>query len=131
MAIGSKISPPIPNRRRCLAKATLGTKRICPSCGARFYDLDRNPITCPKCASEYAPEDFMKTRRSRATSAAAAAKGKGKPPKPDPKAPVEDGEAAVEDGDEEDEDVMEDTSELGEDEDVAEVVEGVEEEEER
>lgn len=114
-----------------MAKATLGTKRICPSCGARFYDLDRSPIACPKCASEFAPEDFVKSRRSRAASAAAAAKGKGKPPKPDPKAPIEDGEAVVDSTDEEDEDVIEDTSELGEDEDVAEVVEGVEEEEER
>lgn len=129
MAIGSKISPKSPDRRRCLAKATLGTKRICPSCGARFYDLDRNPITCPKCASAFAPEDFVKSRRSRAASAAAAAKGKAKPPKVDPKAPVEDGEAVVEDADEEDEGVIEDTSELGEDEDVAEVV--VPEEEER
>lgn len=118
-----------PDRRRCLAKATLGTKRICPSCAARFYDLDRNPITCPKCASAFAPEDFVKSRRSRAASAAAAAKGKSKPPKVDPKVPIEDGEVVVEDADEEDEDVIEDTSELGEDEDVAEVV--VPEEEER
>lgn len=116
-----------------MAKATLGTKRICPSCAARFYDLDRNPITCPKCASEFEPEDFVKSRRSRAASGAAAAKGKGKAvvPKPDPKVPIEDGEAVVEGADDEEEDVMEDTSELGEDEDVAEVVEGVEEEEER
>lgn len=27
-----------------------GTKRTCPSCEARFYDLHRNPIHCPRCS---------------------------------------------------------------------------------
>ena len=30
-----------------------GTKRLCPSCGARFYDLGRSPITCPVCQAPY------------------------------------------------------------------------------
>ncbi len=32
-----------------------GTKRTCQNgdCGARFYDLNRNPITCPICGSGY------------------------------------------------------------------------------
>jgi uncharacterized protein (TIGR02300 family) len=29
-----------------------GTKRICPVCTAKFYDLNRKPVVCPKCASE-------------------------------------------------------------------------------
>ena len=32
-----------------MVKPELGTKRTCPSCGARFYDLLKNPIACPKC----------------------------------------------------------------------------------
>ena len=32
-----------------MAKAELGTKRLCASCGAKFYDLNKDPITCPKC----------------------------------------------------------------------------------
>jgi uncharacterized protein (TIGR02300 family) len=32
-----------------VAKAELGTKRLCASCGAKFYDLNKDPITCPKC----------------------------------------------------------------------------------
>ena len=32
-----------------MAKAELGTKRLCASCGAKFYDLNKTPITCPKC----------------------------------------------------------------------------------
>ncbi len=33
--------------------AARGTKRVCPSCGARFYDLNRSPIVCPVCQSVY------------------------------------------------------------------------------
>ncbi|ADZ72600.1 TIGR02300 family protein [Polymorphum gilvum] len=34
-----------------MAKPELGTKRLCPSCGAKYYDLNRDPITCPKCGT--------------------------------------------------------------------------------
>jgi uncharacterized protein (TIGR02300 family) len=36
-------------------KALRGTKRTCQACEARFYDLSRNPIVCPMCASVYTP----------------------------------------------------------------------------
>jgi uncharacterized protein (TIGR02300 family) len=32
-----------------VAKPELGTKRLCGSCGAKFYDLNKTPISCPKC----------------------------------------------------------------------------------
>ena len=32
-----------------MAKPELGTKRLCANCGAKFYDLDKAPIVCPKC----------------------------------------------------------------------------------
>jgi uncharacterized protein (TIGR02300 family) len=48
-----------------LEKAGLGTKRICPSCGARFYDLSRRPIECPKCRFAFEPEALLRTRRPR------------------------------------------------------------------
>jgi hypothetical protein len=37
-------------------KLERGTKRTCqnPDCGARFYDLNRDPITCPICNTVYA-----------------------------------------------------------------------------
>ena len=35
-----------------MAKPEWGTKRICQSCGARFYDFGRSPITCPACGAE-------------------------------------------------------------------------------
>jgi uncharacterized protein (TIGR02300 family) len=36
-----------------MSKPARGTKRVCPSCGARFYDLNRSPITCPVCQAIY------------------------------------------------------------------------------
>lgn len=122
-----------------MARATWGAKRTCPSCSARFYDLGRAPIVCPKCGGSFEPEAFVKSRRSRASSASAAAAKLAKGarpvvPKPGPKEvevePVV-AEIGEESEDEAEEDVIEDTSELGEDEDVVEVVEGVVEEEER
>lgn len=37
-----------------MAKAELGTKRLCPNCGVKYYDLNRDPITCPKCGASFA-----------------------------------------------------------------------------
>jgi uncharacterized protein (TIGR02300 family) len=36
-----------------MSKPARGTKRVCQSCGARFYDLSRNPIVCPVCQTAY------------------------------------------------------------------------------
>ena len=36
-----------------MAKPELGTKRLCASCGAKFYDLNKTPITCPKCGTVF------------------------------------------------------------------------------
>src|SRR5262245_33905302 len=32
-----------------VAKPELGTKRLCGNCSAKFYDLNKDPIVCPKC----------------------------------------------------------------------------------
>ena len=34
-----------------MAKPDLGTKRVCPSCGTKYYDLGRSPIICPNCGT--------------------------------------------------------------------------------
>jgi len=57
----------------CVVKASWGTKRTCQSCGARFYDLNKGPIKCPKCGREHDREDFVKVRRGRGAATAAAA----------------------------------------------------------
>ena len=36
-----------------MAKSELGTKRICPNCGAKYYDLNRDPIICPRCGTQF------------------------------------------------------------------------------
>ncbi|WP_092042709.1 TIGR02300 family protein [Methylobacterium pseudosasicola] len=36
-----------------MARPELGMKRQCMSCGAKFYDLARDPATCPKCGAVY------------------------------------------------------------------------------
>jgi uncharacterized protein (TIGR02300 family) len=36
-----------------VANSELGTKRLCASCGAKFYDLNKDPIHCPKCGAVY------------------------------------------------------------------------------
>jgi uncharacterized protein (TIGR02300 family) len=54
-----------------MAKADLGTKRACLSCGMRFYDFKRSPILCPGCGTEFDPENIIKNRKSRSNSKAA------------------------------------------------------------
>jgi uncharacterized protein (TIGR02300 family) len=56
-----------------VAKPELGTKRLCANCGAKFYDLNKDPITCPKCHTvmEVAA---VSTRPTRPDMAAAAAR---------------------------------------------------------
>jgi uncharacterized protein (TIGR02300 family) len=36
-----------------VAKPELGTKRQCQSCGAKFYDLSKDHIICPKCGTPF------------------------------------------------------------------------------
>src|SRR5947207_810020 len=124
-----------------LAKPEWGTKRICPSCGARYYDLMHDPIVCPKCSTPFDPEALLRARRARPTAPVekvlepVVADGIDADLEPAEVEPAEDEEeeeagVALEEGEEEDEELIEDASELGEDEDdMAEVIDNVEEEE--
>jgi uncharacterized protein (TIGR02300 family) len=49
-----------------LANPALGAKQICPSCSSKFYDLQRRPAACPKCGTEFDPEEALRNRRVRA-----------------------------------------------------------------
>jgi uncharacterized protein (TIGR02300 family) len=51
-------------RDRTVANPELGIKRLCASCGAKFYDLNKDPIHCPKCGAVY--EVVVATRSVRA-----------------------------------------------------------------
>jgi uncharacterized protein (TIGR02300 family) len=36
-----------------VAKPELGTKRQCQNCAAKFFDLNKDPIICPKCGTVF------------------------------------------------------------------------------
>jgi uncharacterized protein (TIGR02300 family) len=38
-----------------VAKPELGSKRQCQNCGAKFFDLNKDPILCPKCGATFQP----------------------------------------------------------------------------
>ncbi len=121
-----------------MAKPEWGTKRVCQSCGTRFYDLLRSPCVCPKCQSVVETEIVFKPRRQSAAEVRAAKL----PPVAADLGPdvtlveseeleVLEGEdveaAAVDDADEEDA-LIEDVADLGEDDDdMAEVMEHLDE----
>ncbi|MGE3332208.1 MAG: TIGR02300 family protein [Rhodospirillaceae bacterium] len=100
-----------------MPKVDLGMKLTCESCGARFYDLNKQPGICPKCGTANArPVIFKASRRPSAEDREKAAAAHKVPPKPAPEDDVD-----TDDSDDEDEDVIEDTSDLGEDDDDVEV----------
>ncbi len=45
-----------------MVNAELGTKRTCPSCAARFYDLLKEPITCPKCGTSFIAQAILPSK---------------------------------------------------------------------
>ena len=50
------------------AKKNLGFKRICTSCGTRYYDFAKRPIICPSCSTEFNPEYRIRGRKGRASA---------------------------------------------------------------
>ncbi len=47
-----------------MVKPEWGTKRSCPKCGTRFYDLNKeDPVTCIECGEEWTPEPVLKTKQ--------------------------------------------------------------------
>ena len=56
---------PAPQEAPTLANPELGAKQICPTCSSKFYDLTRRPAHCPKCGSEFDPEEALRSRRVR------------------------------------------------------------------
>lgn len=47
-----------------MVKPEWGTKRSCPKCGERFYDLGQeDPVTCIECGNEWTPEPVLKSKQ--------------------------------------------------------------------
>lgn len=94
-----------------MVKPELGTKRVCVSCSAKFYDLTKVPAVCPKCGTEQ-PIEVPRPRRSGGNV-------DDKRVKKVPVPGVEDPDLEVETADDEaEEDVLEDTSDLEDDADA-------------
>jgi uncharacterized protein (TIGR02300 family) len=125
VAIGSRNSSP--SKEKNVAKPEWGTKRLCTSCGARFYDLNRQPIECPKCQTVIDPEQVTRLKRSRSAPPEEAAKAKpAKAEKTPDDASTDDDDLDVDVDDDADDDVLEDASDLADDDDdLDELVEGV------
>lgn len=96
----------------------MGLKRICTSCGGRFYDMNNRPIMCPSCDTEFTGEVKTKARRGRvaaveAVKEAPAKKEEGEIQEEDPEVEVvslEDAEKpSSDDGDDENAELGEDT----------------------
>lgn len=49
-----------------MLKPAKGSKRVCQSCGTRFYDLGRTPIACPSCEAVYQVRQPTSRRGERA-----------------------------------------------------------------
>ena len=113
-----------------MAKPEWGTKRICPSCGTRYYDLMREPVVCPKCSTPFDPEAFLKSRRARPAPPVEKELEPVGADELDTELETEEAEAVEEEEEEEEEEAvaLEEAEEEDED-DMAEVIENVEEEE--
>ncbi|MGZ2412081.1 uncharacterized protein (TIGR02300 family) [Sphingomonas sp. F9_3S_D5_B_2] len=71
-----------------MVKPEWGTKRTCPKCSTRFYDLaNDNPVHCITCDNEWVPEPVLKSKQPLAFEVAA----------PVAKEPAPDDELAAED----------------------------------
>ncbi|WP_137679456.1 TIGR02300 family protein [Aurantiacibacter suaedae] len=47
-----------------MVKPEWGSKRTCPKCGERFYDLGKeDPVTCIECGNEWTPEPVLKSKQ--------------------------------------------------------------------
>jgi uncharacterized protein (TIGR02300 family) len=56
-----------------MVKPEWGTKRTCPKCSTRFYDLGtEDPVHCINCGTDFMPEPVLKSKQPMAFEAAAA-----------------------------------------------------------
>ncbi len=47
-----------------MVKPEWGTKRTCPKCATRFYDLGKDsPVTCISCGVSWDPEPVLKSKQ--------------------------------------------------------------------
>lgn len=100
-----------------MVDAELGTKRSCPSCSSRFYDLNKDPIVCPSCSESFIVEPILPSK-SDAASPAKPVEEEEKPKKDDDVEIV-----SLEDAEDDDDDADDDEAAAIKDVDLGEDVE--------
>lgn len=105
-----------------MVKPELGTKRACPSCHTRFYDLGKEEIVCPNCGVTFVPEQLLPSKADQAVSKPRVVAEPAPAPEPEPDAIKADVDDAGDDDIADVEDVAEDT-ELADDDEFLEEVE--------
>ncbi len=111
-----------------MSKPEWGTKHLCQSCGARFYDMLRTPIVCPKCQAAVDGDVPFKMRRGGAKTPAPAPAQAKVIDEVDEVEALDDEAADADGGDADESGLIEDASDLGEDDDdMAEVMEHLDE----
>ena len=71
-----------------MVKPEWGTKRTCPKCSTRFYDLGKDdPVHCIECGTDFVPDPVLKSKQPLAFEAAT----------PAAKEPARDDELAADD----------------------------------
>jgi len=53
-----------------MTKPNLGERRACAECNAKFFDLAKRPIVCPKCGFSFDPNTIIRKTSRKATAAA-------------------------------------------------------------
>ena len=81
-----------------MAKSDLGTKRICPATGKKFYDLNKTPVISPYTGevvpiAPIAPPRTRADAAARASAAAAAAEATPEPAEAEELVPLEEADA--------------------------------------
>jgi uncharacterized protein (TIGR02300 family) len=95
-----------------MPKDEWGVKRICPKCASRFYDLQRDPMTCPECGHSCTAESLVVSRGRTMVAEKAVVKEKAEE--------VDDlADVVVDDDDSADDDLDDDLLEDDDDDDVS------------
>ncbi|MBR0552115.1 TIGR02300 family protein [Stakelama marina] len=99
-----------------MVKPEWGTKRTCPKCATRFYDLGKDdPVTCIECGNEWVPEPVLKSKQPLPFDSAKTDKEKADKEKDQDKDLSDDEDLDI---DEDDEGSPDDDNDLGGDDDL-------------
>ena len=112
-----------------MSKPELGAKRQCQTCATKFYDLNRDPIVCPKCGGVFQIAPLARVAARPADEETEVAKDEADTVSLSEVEEAENKEAAeidddveIDDGEEADDTFLEE--EEGEDDDVAGLIDG-------